>query len=114
MLVQNTTKLSLVKTAHTIIWAFFVAVIGFVVYAGTTGEISRSVWVAMGLVAFEGVLLMLNRGKCPLTAVARRYSSRQEENFDIFLPEWLARSNKVIFTVIFFIGVGLVLYRVIQ
>ncbi len=111
---QNSTKLLLVKTAHTIIWAFLVSVIAFVFYSGVTGRISSEVWIAVGLVGFEGILLMMNRGKCPLTSVARHYTDRQEDNFDILLPEWLARNNKIIFTVIFFIGVGLVVYRVVQ
>lgn len=32
--------------------------------------------------------------------VARRYSDSQRANFDIYLPEWLARHNKTIYSVI--------------
>ncbi len=34
-------------------------------------------------------------------------------NFDIFLPNWLARHNKTIFTSIYLIGVIIVLFRVL-
>lgn len=45
----------------------------------------------------EAVVILLNRGSCPLTAVAARYTADRADNFDIFLPVWLARCNKVIF-----------------
>jgi hypothetical protein len=51
---------------------------------------------------------------CPLTVIARKYSDSQQDNFDIFLPNWLAKYNKLIFTSIFILGVILVLFRVFQ
>ncbi|MFT7189365.1 MAG: hypothetical protein ACI9AV_002644, partial [Sediminicola sp.] len=36
-----------------------------------------------------------------------------KDNFDIFLPNWLAKYNKVIFTTLFIIGLGLVLIRIL-
>ncbi len=110
---RNDTKLLLVKIVHTLIWAFFVGVIAYVVYAGLMDDITLTVWVAIGLVVLEGVLLLMNEGKCPLTSIARRYSDRLEDNFDIFLPNWLAKNNKFIFTAIFAIGVALVVWRVV-
>ncbi len=56
----------------------------------------------MGL---EIIALLRFRMRCPLTVVARRYSDSQRANFDIYLPEWLARHNKTIYSVI----MGLVL-----
>lgn len=109
----NDTKLFLIKAIHTIIWFFFVSVIAFILYAGVTNTITQYVWMAVGLVVFEGVLLLTNSGKCPLTPIARKYTDRKEDNFDIFLPKWLARNNKFIFTTIFAIGVVLVVWRVV-
>jgi len=111
---QNDQKLLLVKLVHTIIWAFFVCVIGFVVYAGVFNEINAMVWVAIALVILEGVVLLVNEGKCPLTNVGARYTADRNDAFDIFLPNWLARYNKLIFTSIFAAGVVLILYRVMQ
>ena len=44
---------------------------------------------------------MLNRMRCPLTGVAARYTDDRRANFDIYLPEWLARSNKQIFGILY-------------
>ena len=105
------TKLILTKLLHTLIWVFFVTVIFYVLYCGITGRITPLTWVAIGLVVFEGLVLLIFRMRCPLTYVARRYSDSQKDNFDIYLPNWIAKYNKQIFTTIFVVGLILVLYR---
>ncbi len=110
---SNAQKLVLIKLLHTAIWAFFVSVICFVVYAGLFNRVTLAVWIAIGLVILEGLVLLLNSGRCPLTILARRYTDETLDNFDIYLPLWLAKNNKVIFTTIFCIGVGMVVYRVL-
>ena len=114
MNLDDTTRLNLIKLAHTLIWLFFVSVIGYLVYAGISGNVSWLAWCAMGLIIFEGIVLLLNNGKCPLTPMAARYTTAREENFDIFLPRWLAKHNKSIFSTIAAIGGILVLYRVLH
>ena len=104
-------KLLILKLIHTLIWIFFVWVIGYVVYSGITNQITSYTWVGIGLVIGEGLVLWIFNLFCPLTVLARRYSDSQKDNFDIFLPNWLARHNKVIFTSIFVGGLILVLIR---
>lgn len=104
-------KLFQIKLIHTLIWAFFVALIFYILYSGFTNEITVFTWIAVGLVILEGLVLLVFRMFCPLTLIARKYSDSQMDNFDIFLPNWLARHNKVIFTSIFLIGLFMVLYR---
>jgi polyferredoxin len=52
---------------------------------------------AAELVIGETVVLVLNGWRCPFTGVAARYTDDRRDNFDIFLPAWLARHNKLIF-----------------
>ena len=104
-------KLLILKLIHTLIWVFFVWVIGYVVYSGISNQITSWTWIGIGLVIGEGLVLWLFNLFCPLTVLARRYSDSQKDNFDIFLPNWLARHNKVIFTSIFVGGLILVLIR---
>lgn len=96
---------------HTVVWVMMVAVIGYVVWSGVTGNISLYSWLAVAVVCGEGLVLLAFKGHCPLTGVARRYSLSAKDNFDIYLPEWLARYNKQIFTTIFCIGLLLMLFR---
>lgn len=107
-------KLVLIKLLHTLIWIFFVVVIGYVVYAGVANKIDGFVWYAIGLVVIEGIILVVNKMRCPLTPLAARFTTASEENFDIYLPRWLARNNKSIFTSIFAFGVVMVVYRIVQ
>lgn len=39
---------------------------------------------------------------------------QQKDNFDIYLPNWLAKYNKLIYTIIFIIIVVILLYRLSQ
>lgn len=95
--------LKAVKAAHTAIWAFFVACIVGAPVAAWSGRFTLSA-VLVGAVAVEALVLLVNRWACPLTAVAARYTERREENFDIYLPRWLARYNKQIFTPLYLLG----------
>ena len=105
-------KLLTIKIAHTAIWAFFVAVIFYVLYSGISNTVNVYTWVGIGLIIGEGLVLLLFKMYCPLTVLARKYSDSEKDNFDIFLPNWLARYNKIIFTTIFLIGLLLVILRV--
>jgi len=89
-----------VKALHSAVWLFFVGCIAAIPIAALTG---RLVWAAVfsGLVWLECAVLMMNRGRCPLTDVAGRYTEQRSDNFDIYLPEWLARHNKTIFGTLF-------------
>lgn len=108
---SNRNKLYLIKSIHTAVWLFFVSVIFHVLWSGITGFISVCTWIAIALVLVEGLTLALFHGKCPLTVIARRYSNSNKHNFDIFLPEWLAHYNKLIFTILYLVGVILVIAK---
>ena len=107
-------KLLTIKLFHTIIWIFFVLVIGYVLYSGITNRVTTYTWLGIALILGEGLVLVIFKMFCPLTLMARKYSNSSKENFDIFLPNWLAKHNKLIFTSIFIVGLVLVVARVIQ
>jgi len=95
-----------IKLLHTAIWAFFAACI---LALPVTALIHRFDWAAglSILVLAECGVLAWNRGRCPLTDWAARYTDDRSDNFDIYLPNWLARYNKEIFGTLFVVG-GLV------
>ncbi|MDZ4802099.1 MAG: hypothetical protein SGI92_28415 [Bryobacteraceae bacterium] len=93
-------KLTMVKALHTAVWLFFVACIVLIPVASA---LRRFFWAELlaGFVSVECVVLALNRGRCPLTDRASQYTDERSANFDIYLPEWLARNNKWIFGSLF-------------
>ncbi len=105
-------KLLYIKLAHTIIWIFYVIIIGYVLYSGIYNRIGIYTWIAIGLVVFEGIVLLIFNGKCPFTILGYKYTDNAEVGFDIFLPKWLAKNNKAIFSTIFIIGIITIFYRV--
>ena len=42
---------------------------------------------------------------------AARYTSDRRDNFDIWLPEWLARYNKQLFGTLYVVGIVMTLVR---
>jgi len=64
----------------------------------------RQVFWLTGIVLVEVIILVLNGWQCPLTGLATRYTEDRRDNFDIYLPEWLARHNKIIFGSLFVAG----------
>ena len=89
-------RLRWVRLAHSIAWAFFAGCIVGIPVAAWRDDF-RIAGVLTALVSVELVILAANRCRCPLTAVAARYTEDRRPNFDIYLPEWLARYNKEIF-----------------
>lgn len=104
-------KLFVIKLIHSLIWVFFVVIIFYILFSGINNKINSYTWIAIGLVIAEGIVLISFKKSCPLTIIARKYSDSNKNNFDIFLPNWLARHNKIIFTTIYIIGVIIVLIR---
>lgn len=99
-----------VKILHTAVWVFFVLCIAAIPVLTWQGLEVAAAWFA-GIVLVEVLVLAVNRWSCPLTPVAARYTPDRRANFDIFLPEWLARHNKGIFGTLYVAGV---LYLVVS
>jgi hypothetical protein len=107
-------RLTLIRVAHTFIWVFFNVVIFYMLYAAITGRLDKWLWIGYGLIVLEGVTLALFKFYCPLTVMARKYSDSTEPNFDIYLPKWLARYNKQIYTSIMAVIVAITLWQVLR
>lgn len=104
-------KLNITKSIHSLIWLFFNGVIFYLYYAVITNKIDKWVWFCIGIILLEGGVLLLFKRICPITLIARKYSDSTKENFDIFLPNWLAKYNKLIYTILFIIVLVLLLFR---
>lgn len=102
-----------VKLLHTLAWAFFVACIVAMPMAAWGGRFRLAAWLA-AIVMVEVAVLAFNRWVCPLTAVAARYTPDRRANFDIYLPEWLARYNKHIFGPLYAAGLLFLIWCVIR
>ena len=93
-----------VKLLHTVVWAFFAGSIVAIPVCAALGRF-RAALILIGVVFVECVVLVANGMRCPLTPVAARYTDDRRDNFDIYLPEWLARHNKTVFGWLYAAGI---------
>jgi len=102
-IVENPGRLRAIKIVHTAAWAIFAGCIVALPVASSLGAHAAAGWLAL-VVAGEVLVLALNRWTCPLTKVAARFTADRRDNFDIYLPLWLARHNKGIFGTLYALG----------
>jgi hypothetical protein len=102
-----------IKLLHTVVWALFAGAVLAIPVAGVLGRFRWVLGLSI-LVLVEVLVLAVNQMRCPLTGVAERYTEDRSDNFDIYLPVWLARYNKLIFGSLFLAGELFVLWRYLE
>ena len=107
-------NLTAIKIIHTLIWVFFNVVLFYMAYAVIVDKIDKFVWIGIGLILLEGIVLLSFKKMCPLTIMARKYSESNKDNFDIYLPNLLAKYNRLIYTTFFLIILCGIIYRIIN
>jgi hypothetical protein len=107
---QAASALRVVKALHTFVWALFAGCIVAIPIASLQGRHAAAAVLA-AIVAGEVIVLVANGFRCPLTALAARYTDDRRANFDIYLPEWLARHNQAIFGSLYVAACALALAR---
>lgn len=99
-----------IKVFHSAVWVVFASAVLAIAPLAFLGQLAAGAWLSL-LVWIEVAVLVANRWRCPLTGVAARYTDDRADNFDIFLPAWLARHNKLVFGILFALGELLLLWR---
>ena len=106
-------QLVIIKIIHTAVWPFFNVVIFYLLYAVLINKIDKWVWTGLGFFLIEGIVLLIFKNFCPLTVIARKYSDSTKDNFNIYLPNWLAKYNKLIYTSLLAIIIVVLIYRLV-
>jgi len=83
-------------------------------YAVIINKIDKYVWIGITFFSLEVIVLLIFKNNCPLTIIARRYSNSTKDNFDIYLPNWLAKNNKVIYSTFLFVFICGLVYRILN
>ena len=83
-------------------------------YAVVVNKLDIWLWMGYGLFILEGVVLLLFKFFCPLTVLARKYSDSTKHNFDIYIPNWLAKYNKLIYTSILGVIFIITIYQLLK
>lgn len=102
--------LRIIKWLHTVVWAIFAGCILAIPWFSWRGRLDVA-FILIAITLVEVGVLVANRMRCPLTGIAARHTAERADNFDIYLPLWLARHNKLIFGSLFALGLAYTLLR---
>ena len=108
---ENSQKLFWIRLFHTFIIAGMAVCIFYVLYCGIYGLRGRFLFISIIAVGIEGIVLLLNKGQCPLTKLAVKYGDDYERFFDSFLPKRFTPFVVPGLSVIFIVGFILVLIQ---
>jgi hypothetical protein len=108
---RNTQKVFIIKFIHSIVYFFMVACLCYILYCAIARRYDWTLLIALGGIAAEGLVLLINRGTCPFTPLAEKYGAERGSVTDLFLPDWCARHTFRISTIVFIVeliwlGVG--------
>lgn len=107
----NSTKLILIKSFHTFVWAYNTVAIFLAFYFAFIGRFDTLFWIATILIFIETVILFIYDWKCPLTQIAAKYTQDRRANFDIYLPEKWAEYNVRISITLVVLGIVIALVK---
>jgi hypothetical protein len=78
------------RSVHAFFAVFFIQCLAYIYYCAITRTHTWLLTMALIALLGEGIVVVLNRGQCPLTGVQHRLGD-QKGFFNLFLPEALAR-----------------------
>jgi hypothetical protein len=100
---DETGVLTAIKVLHTVVWALLAAAIVALPFLAGRGAF-RGAAILSVMILIEGVVLLANGWRCPMTDLASKYTADRSPNFDIYMPNWLAVHNKAIFSALFLVN----------
>jgi hypothetical protein len=109
---RNAVAIVVVKSVHSVIFLGMAACVFHTLYAGLTGRVSALTMISIAVILGEGLVLLVNRGRCPLTDLVESLGSPHGSVSDIFLPAWFTPHIPTVFSTLFVIGlIGIGLHR---
>ncbi|MFC1997708.1 hypothetical protein ACFLXI_08920 [Chloroflexota bacterium] len=106
-------SITFIKTVHTLIFIFMIIMVGIVFFTLLLDNISYLTWIGIGFIFLEGLVLLINSWKCPLTEYAEILGAEDGSVTDIFIPKWLADRMFKIFGTISVICFVLLVFRIL-
>jgi hypothetical protein len=100
--------LTAIKVLHTVVWALLAGAIVALPFLAAQGAF-RGAAILSIVILIEIIVLLANGWRCPLTDLAAKYTADRAPNFDIYMPNWLARHNKTIFGALFLVNEAILL-----
>ncbi len=98
-------KLFFIKLTHSILFIVILACVIYILYSGIAENYNWTLFVAIGVILIEGLVLIFNNWRCPLTNLAKKHGAEKGTVTDMFCPKWFVPHVFRSFTVLFAIGI---------
>jgi len=102
-----------IETFHTVIFILMSCMLFALLYEVIFDQITTLTWIAVGAFVIEGLILVVNGWKCPLTNYAEELGSVHGQVTDIFLPKWFANRVFQIYGGLFSLAIVLLAFRLL-
>ena len=102
-----------IEIFHTVIFILMSVLLFALLYEVLFDRITILTWIAMGAFVIEGLILIANGWKCPLTTYAEELGSIHGQVTDIFLPKWFADRIFQIFGSLFALALLVLAFRLL-
>lgn len=79
-----------IRLIHGLITAFFLSCIVYIYYAGITNQMNIYVYISVGMILLEMVIIVLNKGICPMGVLHNKFGDTKTF-FELLLPKPLAK-----------------------
>jgi hypothetical protein len=102
MQIENRTVFT-IKAVHLTLFILMIVSLFYTLYCAIAGVYNWLLVAAMIMILIDGLSIVLNRGRCPLTTLAESYGAVNGAVTHLILPRWAARYVFKFFFVLFFI-----------
>ena len=106
-------SITFIKTVHTLLLIFMIILVGITFFTLLLDKISHITWIGIGFIFLEGLILLINGWKCPLTVYAQDLGDGDGSVTGIFLPKFIANQMLRIFGMISVICFVMLLVRLL-
>lgn len=93
-------KVFFIKSIHLVLFIFMCLSLFYILYGAVARIYDWTLLTAIVVILINGLAIVLNRGRCPLTTLAEKYGAENGAVTDIILPAWCARYVFKFFTVV--------------
>ena len=84
-------KVFVIKSIHLTLFVLMCVCLFYVLYCAIARIYDWTLLTAIIIIVIDGLSLVLNRGRCPLTTLAEKYGAKNGAVTHLVLPKWTAR-----------------------
>ena len=107
-------SISFIKSVHLLVFVLVSGLLVAFLYEVVVGKITYITWITVAVFLAEGVVLIANGWRGPLTAVAENLGSMRGQVTDILLPKWFADRVWTIYTWLFAGALSVLIWRLLS